>query len=149
MKSSDKKVGTPSSDNTAERYFSDGYCCSEAIVLATVDQYQLSLDAELAQASASGLCGGMGGQQASCGVFTGGAVAIGLALGKGVKKDQHIKSLSALFFEQMEQHAGGHECQQLKKQMGLKNWNGSRCRKLTADGGKILQTILDAELKKI
>jgi len=148
MKSTEKKVQTPTLKSTAEKYFADGYCCSEAIVLATVDQYQLPLDTELAQASASGLCGGMGGQQASCGVFTGGAIAIGLVLGKGVKKDQHIKSLSAHFFEQLEQHAGGHLCQQLKKKMGLKNWNGSRCRKLTADGGEILQTILDRQLDR-
>ncbi|MBC8211356.1 MAG: C_GCAxxG_C_C family protein [Gammaproteobacteria bacterium] len=143
-----KQTQKPSIKSTAEHYFNEGFCCSEAIVLATVDHYQLPHSAQLAQASASGLCGGMGGQQASCGVFTGGALAIGLVMAKGVKKDARIKALSAHYFEQLEQHAGGHQCQQLKKQMGLKNWNGSRCRQLTADGGAILQSILEAELSK-
>jgi C_GCAxxG_C_C family probable redox protein len=132
-----------------DEQFCDGYCCSEAIVIATTELYAPNVSKELAQAASSGLCGGMGGKKATCGVFTGGAVAIGLVLGKGTKKDKRIKKLSALYYQQLEQHAGGQICQQLLDKMGIMNWNGSRCRRLTKDGGTLLQTILETELSHI
>ncbi|MFK5894884.1 MAG: C-GCAxxG-C-C family protein [Pseudomonadota bacterium] len=131
-----------------EQQFRDGYCCSEALVIAATSSYAPGISKELAHAAASGLCGGMGGKQATCGVFTGGAVAISLILGKGVKKDKRIKELSALYHKQLQQHAGGQICQQLLDRMGIRNWNGSRCRLLTKDGGELLQSILDTQLKQ-
>jgi C_GCAxxG_C_C family probable redox protein len=129
-----------------EEKFCDGYCCSEALVIATTELYAHDIPKELAHAASSGLCGGMGNKKATCGVFTGGALAIGLVLGKGVKKDKRIKELTALYHQQLEQHAGEQICQQLLDKMGFMNWNGSRCRRLTRDGGAILQSILNAEI---
>jgi len=129
-----------------EEQFCDGYCCSEALVIATADRYAPNIPKTIAHAASTGLCGGMGDKKATCGVFTGGAVAIGLVLGKGVKKDKRIKKISALYYQQLEEHAGGQVCQQLLDKMGFMNWNGSRCRRLTRDGGTILQSLLDAEL---
>jgi len=131
-----------------DEQFCDGYCCSEAIVIATTELYGSNIPKEIVHAASSGLCGGMGGKNATCGVFTGGAVAISFVLGKGLKKDKQIKTLSAQYHQQLEQHAGGQICQQLLDKMGILNWNGSRCRRLTRDGGAILQSLLDAELKQ-
>jgi C_GCAxxG_C_C family probable redox protein len=132
-----------------DEQFCDGYCCSEAIVIAATELYAPNIPKELAHAAASGLCAGMGDKKATCGVFTGGAVAIGLVLGKGVKKDKPIKRLSSQYHQQLEQHAGGQICQQLLDNMGVMNWNGSRCRRLTRDGGAILQSLFEAEFKHL
>jgi C_GCAxxG_C_C family probable redox protein len=129
-----------------EKQFRDGYCCSEAIVMATTKLFSPDIPEHFAHAAASGLCGGMGDKQATCGVFTGGAVAIGLVLGKGVKKDKRIKKLSALYHKQLEQHTGEQICQSILDDMGISNWNGSQCRNLTIKGGKFLQSILVKEL---
>ncbi len=129
-----------------EKQFRDGYCCSEAIVMAATKKYSPDIPDHLAHAAASGLCAGMGDKQATCGVFTGGAVAIGLVLGKGIKKDKRIKNLSALYHKQLEQHAGEKICQSLLNDMGIRNWNGSQCRNLTIKGGEFLQSILVKEL---
>ena len=128
-------------------YFTEGYCCSEAIVMAVADQYCPDIPVTVAKAASSGLCGGMGGKNATCGVFTGGAIALGLVLGNGEKKDKNIKNLSAEFFEKMELHAGAQQCSQVLKKMGLKNWNRSRCRLLTSRGGTELQAMLEANIK--
>ena len=138
---------TPNLALKVDQQFCDGYCCSEAIVIATTELYAPEIPKQLAHAASSGLCGGMGDKKATCGVFTGGAIAIGLVLGTGIKKDKQIKKLSALYHQRLEQHAGGQICQQLLDKMGILNWNGSRCRRLTRDGGAILQSILDKELK--
>ena len=131
-----------------EKQFRDGYCCSEALVIAATESYAADISKDVAHAAASGLCGGMGGKQSTCGVFTGGAVALSLILGKGIKKDKRIKELSALYHQQLQQHAGGQICQQLIDRMGVMNWNGSRCRLLTKDGGELLQSIIDTELQR-
>ena len=137
------QAGTKSLGDQVDGYFTQGYCCSESIVMAVVDEYCPEVSPELAMAASSGLCGGMGSKQATCGVFTGGAIALGLVLGKGQKKDKKIKQLSAQYFEKMELYAGAQQCQQVLKKMGLKNWNRSRCRLLTCRGGIELQALLE------
>ncbi len=124
----------------------EGYCCSESLVMATTEKYAPHIPQQLSHIAASGLCGGMGNKQGSCGVFTGGVVAIGLVLGDGSKKNKYVKKLSAQYQQQLEEHAGGKICHELLAKMGISNWNGSKCRQLSADGGQILQEILTREI---
>ena len=79
---------TSSLGKKVDNYFNQGYCCSESIVKAAVDEYCPEFSSDVALAVSSGLCGGMGSKQATCGVFTGGAVALGLVMGKGLKNDK-------------------------------------------------------------
>ena len=122
----------------------DGYCCSEALVVSTTELYAPEIPKQLAHAASTGLCGGMGGKQATCGVFTGGAVAIGLVMGNGEKKDKRIKQLSAEYHQLLKQHAGGEDiCHKLRAKMGDSNVDGSQCHRLSIDGGELLQSVLN------
>lgn len=87
-----------------------------------------------------GLCGGMGNRKATCGVFTGGAVAFGLIAnqrGDVVDKKQ-LKALAARFEGILAQEAGGQICEDILKKMGIRNWNYSQCKKLTGRGAELV-----------
>lgn len=140
-----KKIDVVQMRQRVDELFGEGYCCSEAIALVISEYYSPHISTDLIHAATTGLCGGMGGKQGSCGVFTGGAVALGLVLGKGIKRDKHIKSLSAEYLHQLEKKAGAQICHQLLSRMGIKNWNGSGCRQLTQDGVELLHSILEQD----
>lgn len=92
----------------------------------------------------SALCGGMGNRKATCGVFTGGAAAIGLVAGGLPEKggDKRIRDLSASFQEELAQKAGGQICEDLLNEMGLRNWNKRLCKRLTRQGAEILAGLI-------
>jgi C_GCAxxG_C_C family probable redox protein len=65
--------------NKTERstnFFSQGYACSQAVLLAFAEE--LGLSPELAARVAAGFGGGMGRAGKTCGVVTGGIMVIGL-----------------------------------------------------------------------
>ncbi|PLY15794.1 MAG: 1-deoxy-D-xylulose-5-phosphate synthase [Sedimenticola sp.] len=94
---------------------------------------------------ASALCGGMGNNKATCGVFTGGALALSLftdgAVGK--QRDTRIKPASADFQERLAAEVGGHVCEELLSNMGMLNWNKRMCRLLTRHGAEVLAEVID------
>ncbi len=127
----------------AAYYFSRGECCSEAIVHAAVDTFETALPAEVVPVMA-GLCGGMGNRQATCGVFTGGAVALGM-IARGPQATLDKKALSALsgrYHERLQQQWGAQTCGELLEKMGIRNWNHSQCRKLTRQGAELTAILL-------
>ncbi len=132
---------------SAARYSEEeGYCCAEAIVAAALEVYWTAHAPPLAHLAA-GLCGGMGNQQATCGVFTGAALAIGLVAGgpAGKGRDARIKTAAALFQQRLAAEAGGQLCHELLKEMGIANWNKRLCRRLTRRGAELLAEVLEEQ----
>ncbi|MBA1445207.1 MAG: C-GCAxxG-C-C family protein [Chromatiales bacterium] len=132
------------SGERAEHYFAEGYCCSEAILLAMADIYPNSAKTEAA-GLASGLCGGMGNKKATCGVFTGGAAAFGLVAGKAPQKggNEQIRELASRYHEILEREVGGQICEEILKQMGIGNLNKRRCKKLTRRSSELLVQLIE------
>ena len=130
----------------AKRRFSLGYCCSEAMVLAAIDVYVPEADKRVID-MVSGLCGGMGNKRATCGVFTGGAAALGLvAQGYGGCSGKCVRKASSDFHQQLERLAGGQLCGDLLASMGVRNWNKSQCRELTRKGAVLLASIIEEQV---
>lgn len=127
----------------AMRHMKRGYCCSEAVVLSATEALLPGADIDV-EAIAGGLCGGMGNRKGPCGIFTGGATAIGLVTtGLGLPRGRGVvHQLSTEYQRRLEQHAGGHICEALLAQMGWRNWNRRRCRRLTGDGARILGEVI-------
>jgi len=126
----------------AEQRAEEGYCCAEAMVAAALETYWPS-PPPLAHLVA-GLCGGMGNQQATCGVFTGGAVAIGLVAGgpAGKGRDARIKEATACLYQRLAQEAGAQRCGEILDRMGMANWDKRLCRRLTRRGAELLAEVL-------
>ena len=131
---------------SAEAYFRNGECCVEAVVHATIDHLAPDTPPEVV-AMVQGLCGGMGNKRATCGVFTGGAVAIGIAAkAREVPLTaEQIKKITARYLELLEQEWGGHTCDELLKGMGISNWNRSQCRRLTIRGAELVAELMAEE----
>ncbi|MBF0136533.1 MAG: C_GCAxxG_C_C family protein [Magnetococcales bacterium] len=134
----------------AEALYGEGLCCSESIFLAVVESLGENPDvARTMVPVASGLCGGMGNRNATCGVYTGGAVAIGLLRGRSspLDKDKLTRTLTARFQEQLLAEAGALRCQDLLDKFGpIRNIGKRLCRKLTRQGAEILaKTILESK----
>jgi C_GCAxxG_C_C family probable redox protein len=129
---------------SAEDYFSRGYCCSEAIMLAISDVYLNGARNEAASI-ASGLCGGMGNKKATCGVFTGGAMALGMVTGAAPRKggNREVRELASRYHELLEQVAGDQICEDILKQMGIRNLNKRLCRKLTGRGSELIAQLIE------
>ena len=129
----------------AMRHASNGECCSEAVVHAAIELLAPETPDEVV-AMVRGLCGGMGAGKATCGVFTGGAVALGLIANtaKGTVDKKQLKQMALHYEELLSEEAGGQICEELKKKMGIRNWNGSQCRKLTRRGAELVaEMVLD------
>ncbi|MGN7610677.1 C-GCAxxG-C-C family protein [Magnetococcales bacterium HHB-1] len=124
----------------------EGYCCSEALFLGTMDALpeEKAFDQNLVRVT-SGLCGGMGTRESTCGVFTGGAIALGYLAGRTTpdKKDQRGRDLSAQFFKTLSEEAGAHSCRDLLDKFGrVANLNHQKCHQLTRQGGEVLAKII-------
>ena len=123
----------------AREYFTQGRCCAEAVVAATVGVFGRGVDPSLLIAS-KGLCGGMGGHRATCGVFTGGALALSLLAGPEFPKDR-LKAMTADFHSWLAEEAGGQICSELLERMGPSNFNHRLCGELTGRGAELTATL--------
>ncbi len=65
--------------NKAKSFFDEGYNCSQAVLLAFSDQYQI--DERSAKLISSTFGGGMGRLKETCGAVTGGFMVLGLEFG--------------------------------------------------------------------
>ncbi|MBF0154161.1 MAG: C_GCAxxG_C_C family protein [Magnetococcales bacterium] len=134
----------------AAALYEEGLCCSEAIFLAVTEA--LGQDPQAMRSLvplASGLCGGMGNRNATCGVFTGGAMALGWLMGQtsAQDKDKITRTLTARFQERLLAEAGALRCQDLLDHFGpIRNLGKRMCRRLTSQGAEVLaRTILEAQ----
>jgi C_GCAxxG_C_C family probable redox protein len=73
----------------AVQYFTQGYSCSQSILLAYAAQ--LGIDEDEAARVAAGFGGGMGRLGLTCGAVTGGIMALGLRYGSGSAEDKAAK----------------------------------------------------------
>jgi len=74
---------------SAQQFFDEGYACSQAILLAFADRY--NLDENTAKMIASTFGGGMGRLREKCGALTGGFMVLGLESGNTDPLDMNTK----------------------------------------------------------
>jgi C_GCAxxG_C_C family probable redox protein len=95
--------------------FNEGYSCSQAIVAAFADNF--NLDRNTALKIASGLGGGVGRTGDMCGAVTGAVLVLGLQFGTTDPKDKTAKFETykkvQLFIEEFKQQAGSLICREL------------------------------------
>jgi len=73
----------------AQSLFDEGYACSQSVLLAYSEQF--NLDEKTAKLIASTFGGGMGRLRQKCGAVTGGFMVLGLAYGNTDPKDMDTK----------------------------------------------------------
>jgi len=105
----------PSEVTTAVELFEAGHACSQAILAAFADRFDLSRDVALKMASS--LAGGMGGQGLACGAVTGALLVIGLHSGRvdpddQATRDRNDELVKRLFVRFQEAH-GSLVCNEL------------------------------------
>jgi C_GCAxxG_C_C family probable redox protein len=128
----------------AERYYKDGYCCSEAILKAAIDIFSIDISSDMVR-HASGFCGGMGNREGPCGVFSGGIMVLrSLVERTGSRNDDRLlRDLSSTYTEKVKGEAKGVVCNDILGKMGIVNRLGKRgCRKITRRGAEILAEII-------
>ena len=73
----------------AQACFDEGYACSQSVLLAFADQFDL--DERTAKLISSTFGGGMGRLRKTCGAVTGGFMVLGMAYGNENPKDMDTK----------------------------------------------------------
>lgn len=73
----------------AQKYFDEGYACSQSILLTFAGQF--NLDEKTAKLISSTFGGGMGRLRQKCGAVTGGFMVLGLKYGNTNPKDMETK----------------------------------------------------------
>lgn len=73
----------------AQALFDEGYACSQSVLLAFADQF--NLDERTAKLISSTFGGGMGRLRDKCGAVTGGFMVLGLAMGNEQPRDMDTK----------------------------------------------------------
>jgi hypothetical protein len=88
-----------------------GYCCSQIMVLLAFEEMGRE-NSDMVRAAA-GLCKGLGNCSGTCGVYTGGALLLGLHGGKGTDMEEAedvlplmLEQLGAWFAESTNQYGG-------------------------------------------
>lgn len=89
-----KQVDIGRVKEAARRYYEEGYMCSESVLRALYEQFEFDLPVEVLGA-ASAFGGGIGGTGCACGTVTGGAIALGLSLGRCDKSGSPLVSKQA------------------------------------------------------
>ena len=105
-----KDVDIAAIRSNAEAYYRNGeFFCSEAIVKAIKDGFDLSLSDDVI-AMASGFPVGMGGSGCACGAVAGGIMALGMFFGRTVAKDQSVNKAMRLAKELHDGFQERHSC---------------------------------------
>lgn len=73
----------------AQAFFDDGYACSQSVLLAFANEF--NLDEKTAKLISSTFGGGMGRLRQKCGAVTGGFMVLGLKYGNADPKDMETK----------------------------------------------------------
>ena len=130
--------------------FDEGYACSQSVLLAFADRFQL--DKQTATLIASTFGGGMGRLRRTCGAITGGFMVIGLAAGNDDPGDMDIKlhayKLVRELNKRVEEIHGTTLCKELLKkhatdaQVEERKHHKIICRQVVADSAGSLYDIL-------
>jgi|Deesub1362B_J571_1020462.scaffolds.fasta_scaffold00078_87 C_GCAxxG_C_C family probable redox protein len=132
-----KKMG-----RLAGEYFQKGYCCSEAILKATVDVFVPATEQSI-QRLATGFCGGMATGEGPCGVFSGGVLAIGMLKGRinPEEDDSEVKATTEEFTSRLFAETKTMVCKEILER--FKDSSEDCCMKITIRGAEILAEILE------
>jgi C_GCAxxG_C_C family probable redox protein len=95
--------------------FSEGFACSQSVLLAFAEQY--GVDPEIAARISAGFGGGMGRSGFTCGAITGALMVAGLKQGGTQPTDKAAKerayTLARQMLEEFKARLGGLECREL------------------------------------
>lgn len=131
-------------EKTAFDYLESGFCCSESILMATMESRTTAADHELPKV-ATGLCGGVGGShEEMCGALSGAVLAIGLLYGRTQPGAdvQFARDLAVEYRRRFIEEFGTANCGKLLECFGEQD-NGDKCRLLTATAAGLLSDLLD------
>lgn len=141
--------------NIAETRFREGYSCSQSVLSALAQRW--NIDPEVSLRIAAGFGGGIARSARTCGCVTGGIMAIGLAqtgISPEANRSEKEKTygLCRRFMETFEKHNGSTVCLELlgcdiSTAQGLAKARQqelfqTRCKGLVRDAVQILQDIL-------
>jgi C_GCAxxG_C_C family probable redox protein len=141
--------------NKATLYFDQGYACSQSVVLAFAEQYQMN--EQTAKLISSTFGGGMGRLRQKCGAVTGGFMVLGLQYGNTDPKDMDTKLFAYKKVRELNQQVeaiyGTSNCAELLKKHATEADVADRkhhkiiCRKVVADTAGLLYDLLAPDTK--
>lgn len=139
--------------NKAQSLFDEGYACSQSVLMAYAEQY--NIDEKTAKLISSTFGGGMGRLREKCGALTGGFMVLGLAYGNKNPKDmerklnsyKYVQTLNNQFIainqtticaELLNKYATEDEVEQRKHHQLI-------CRKLVGDAAGLVYDLIEIE----
>lgn len=134
----------------AQAYFDEGYACSQAVLLAYCEHF--NLDERTAKLISSSFGGGMGRLRQTCGAVTGGFMVLGLAYGNEKPKDMKSKLFAYQkvreLYHQVEEIHGTVNCKELlynhatQAQVDEREHHKIICRQLVGEVAGMLHEVL-------
>lgn len=99
----------------AQQLMAQGYVCSEAVLLATCQEFELEIDESAIPRIANLFAGGMGNTGAVCGAVSGALMAIGLMKDRGATMEEalHTLGVAADFRSRFEAEMKTIHCREL------------------------------------
>lgn len=136
--------------DTAEEYYRKGeFYCSEAIVKAIKDAFELDFSDDVIK-MASGFPVGIGGSGCTCGAVSGGVMALGMVFGRKEGNDPKVKKameLSAELHDRFREKRKFVCCKILTKGMELGTADHKKqCVEITGEVAKITAEIILREM---
>ena len=80
--------------NRAMALMAQGYVCSEAVLLAVCQEFELEIDSRIIPRIAILFAGGIGNTGAVCGAVSGAVMALGLMKDRGETMEEALRTLS-------------------------------------------------------
>ena len=137
--------------SSAQSYFDEGYACSQSVVLAFAERF--NVDERTAKLVSSTFGGGMGRLRKTCGAVTGGFMILGLAYGNEQPKDMETKLFAYQkvreLHHQVEEIYGTANCKELLQKHATEAQVEDRkhhkiiCRKVVGDVCGLLYTMIE------
>jgi len=134
----------------AQNFFDEGYACSQSVLLAFADDF--NLDKATAKRISATFGGGMGRLRETCGAVTGGFMVLGLAFGNEDPKDMDTKLNSYKKVRELNKLVtdvhGTSNCRQLlikhasEQQVQDRQHHKIICRKLVGDAVGLIKAKL-------
>jgi C_GCAxxG_C_C family probable redox protein len=137
--------------NKAQSYFDEGYACSQSILLAFTERFDL--DERTAKLISSTFGGGMGRLRQTCGAVTGGFMVLGLAYGNIEPNDMTAKLFAYQkvreLYHQVEEIHGTVNCKELlqkhstQAQVEERKHHKIICRRLVSEVAGLMYEMLE------
>ena len=101
--------------NRATEHMANGLVCAESVLLATCQEFGVSVDEKVIPKIAYAFAGGIGNTGAVCGAVAGAVMAIGLIKSRGETMEEmmEVLGLAAEFRKRFETEMGTISCREL------------------------------------